>query len=124
MRTPSTYQQLFAWYRAALADPRHPRHEGDPQCGFFRTRLVKNGPWVPVKITVEREVDPATGELTADEKLICDVGGERRKPESVWTSVRPITRAAYDALVAERARNPAMVATMAAYDLSRSPMRP
>jgi len=124
MRQPSTQASLYAWYRAALHDPRHPRFEDEPQCGFFRLRMVKNGPWVAARIFCEREVDAATGELLGDERMVCEVGGERRDPSRVWTSVRPITREAYDALVREHATNPAMAATMVPYDLARSPMRP
>lgn len=124
MRQPSSAQALYGWHRRALVNPKEPMFEGEPQCGFFRLRMVKGGPWIPARVWVEREVDPSTGELLGDERLRCDVGGVGRDPARVWTSLRPITRAAYDALVAESARNPAMAATMVPYDLSRSPMRP
>ena len=37
----------------------------------------QDGPWILCRIWVEREVDPATGELMAPEVLRCEVGGER-----------------------------------------------
>lgn len=124
IRQPTPAAEIYRWWRAALADPRHPRHESEPQSGWFKMRMVKDGPWIPCRIWVEREVDPATGELMAPEVLRCEVGGERRNPERVWTSVRAITRADYDALVRMHAENPAMAATLVAYDNSARPMRP
>ena len=124
IRQPTPAAEIYRWWRAALADPRHPRHESEPQSGWFKMRMVKDGPWIPCRIWVEREVDPATGELMAPEVLRCEVGGERRNPERVWTSVRAITREAYDALVRLQAENSAMSATMVPYDTSKEPMRP
>lgn len=35
----------------------------DPHPGFYRTRLVRGGPWVPVAIDHGPSCDPVTGEI-------------------------------------------------------------
>jgi hypothetical protein len=48
---------------------------------------VKGGPFVPVKIFLEQQIDPETGELLGDEVMRCEVDGKRRVPEEEWTWV-------------------------------------
>lgn len=124
MRRPTPRTVLYAWHSAMMRGQRPPTHDGEPECGWFKTRLVKLGPWVPARIWCEREIDPATGELTEDEVLRCDVGGERRNPERAWTFLKPISREDYDALVLRVASNARMAATLAPYDLTQEPARP
>jgi len=124
IRQPSTKARLYAWHRAAVAGENPPRHEGLPECGWYRTRLVKGGPWVPVRIWCEQEVDPQTGELTAPEVLRCEVDGMLRDPARAWTFLRPITRAEFEALSARREAIPAMAATMVRLDLTERAIRP
>lgn len=66
IRQPST-AQLYGWLRAAVNGENPPRHDGIPHCGWFKRRMVKNGPWVPVRIFIDRDIDLASGELTRDE---------------------------------------------------------
>ena len=124
MRRPSSISQLYAWHRAALAGDAPPQHDGIPEAGWYRTRLVRGGPWVPVEIRVEREIDITTGELAAPERLVCEVDGMRRNPASIWTNLQPISRADFDALSARREAIPAMAATMARLDLTEKAIRP
>ncbi len=126
IRQPTPRLVLYAWHRAALRGERLPVHEGLPECGWFRTRLVRLGPWCPASIWVEQEIDPATGELTEPEAYRCLVDGERRSPVTAWISLasNPISKADYDALVALRASNPRMAATMVPFDLTAEPTRP
>jgi len=124
IRQPSTKARLYAWHRAAVAGENPPRHEGLPECGWYRTRLVKGGPWVPVRIWCEQEVDPQTGELTAPEVLRCEVDGMRRDPARAWTFLHPITRAEFEALSARREAIPAIAATMVRLDLTERAIRP
>ena len=50
-----------------------------PVVGMWRIRIVRGGPWVPVKIWDEAETDEA-GDLLEDEKLMCHVNGTKRNP--------------------------------------------
>lgn len=123
IRQPTPGATLYAWHARALSDPATPRHEGDPQCGWFRVRLVKGGPYVPVEIRVEREIDDA-GELAGPERLIALVDGERRNPGPIWTHLTPISRAEFLSLRERKALIPAMAATHAKIDLTEGPMMP
>lgn len=113
MRQPTPMSILFAWHRAAIAGEAPPMHEGLPEAGWYRTRMVKGGPFVPVEIRVEREIDLETGELAAPERLIATVDGMRRNPEAIWTYLTPITREEHAALIQRRKVAPQMAATMA-----------
>lgn len=123
IRQPSTAAQLYAWHADAVRNGVTMVHDGWPECGWYCTRLVKGGPFVPVKIWVEREVDWDTGELLGPERMVCDCDGQRRDPERLWSFLKPISKADYDALVARREALPAMRATMVAMDLTATPMR-
>ena len=70
--------------------------------------------------------DPETGELAEPERLVCEVGGEVFRPERQWVSLasNPITRAAYDALVAARDTDDRMKADLAPIDITIAPPRP
>lgn len=105
MRKPTPDSDLFRWYAArlragALADEFAP-FENDPQCGWYKRRLVKGGPFVPARIFMEREVS-AEGELLSDEALCCEVNGVRCDPEREWQWLwdSPITRAEFDYMTA------------------------
>lgn len=125
IRRPSRMVDLYAWHRAALAGQRPSIDEAEPQCGWFRCRMVRNGPWIPARIWCEQETD-AAGDLTAPEDLRAEIDGRPADAAVIWMRVaaRPITRQAYDALLAERLSNARMAATHAAYDLTTEPMRP
>lgn len=123
MRQPTPINVLFQWWQGALAG-RASFHDADPQCGYYKRRMTKGGPWVPVRIWCERDIDPETGELVAPERLICECEGRRVDPAPIWTYLTPITRTEYEALVKECARNPTMAATMARVDLTERAMRP
>ncbi|HEV8036164.1 hypothetical protein [Yoonia sp.] len=99
IRQPTSKAAQYAWYRAAIAGREPPRHDGMPEAGFYKTRLVKGGPFVPIRIWLDQEICPVTGELMADESLRCEALGQSRNPETIWTYLRPIPRAEYDALV-------------------------
>lgn len=97
MRSPTTSAQAYSWHRKALAGENPPVHEGAPQCGWFKRRLVKGGPFVPARIFMQSEMDPETGELLSDEKLVAEVNGKRADPTECWTWIcgQPISRAEY-----------------------------
>ena len=75
----------------------------DPLDGFYRTKLVKGGPWVPVRIwTEDGDRCEETGELLSDQIIRCRVGGQDSDPFAVWTycAGSPITEAEYDFMLA------------------------
>lgn len=124
MRRPSTYAEAYRWWRDALAGREVERHDGIPECGFYRMRNVKGGPWVPVKIVLERDIDPDTGELMGPERYIAEYDGKRSNAFWVWGRVSPISREEYDRLVAAVATNETMAANMVPVDLSEKPTLP
>lgn len=87
----------FAWWRDAIAGLKPPIVIGEPQPGFYQRRLIKGGPFVPVRIYWHGPRD-AEGQLIGDEVLICEVDGKRRDAEDEWTWVAgmPITQAEYE----------------------------
>ncbi len=125
MRQPTPESELYAWWRAALADPSTPRHDGEPHCGFYKIRMVKGGPWVPVEIVCRREIDKATGELLDDERLQLIIEGDETKenPANRWTHLRPITRDDFARLARARLTPNAPVAAQT-IDLSAAPTLP
>lgn len=97
MRAPSDTDSAFAWWRSALAWTKKPRGNRpaittEPQCGFYRRRLVKGGPWVPARVWIDQKLD-GDGELTADERMRCWVDNAERNPVDEWLYIcdQPIT---------------------------------
>lgn len=125
IRQPTPISRLYAWHRDALAGKPVAIHEGEPHCGWYKTRLVKGGPFVPASITIQREVDE-NGELASDERLVCEVNGERRDPVKAWLSIckNPISRAEYLDLQDLQRRHPEMAATHAPIRLRAGQIRP
>lgn len=124
MRRPSTRAQLYAWHSAALRGENPPRHEGVPECGWYKRRLVKGGPWVPARIYVKSVIDPATGELLEPEEYVCKVEGLPRDPVSQWTYLRPISREEYQALERTITGRPEMSESSKPLDLTKEPVGP
>jgi len=122
IRQPTPMFVLFAWWRAALEDPDLPREEGFPQCGFYKTRLVNGGPWVAARIWCEREIDLETCELLGPEKQRCEVDGRYVDPLRIWTYLKPITRAEYDAILHRRLNIAGMMTPRETLDLTRRPI--
>lgn len=114
MREPTSKDRLYAWHAAALRGTNPGLHEGVdgiPEddsgmwpCGWYRVRHVKRGPYVPARIYVFALVDPATGELIADEQCRCEIDGEPRNPmrEISWMIAEPIKRSEFEYMTALR----------------------
>ncbi len=124
IRQPSPMSRLYAWHRAALAGLNPPQHEGLPECGWYQRKMVKGGPWVPVRIFVQRDIDPETCELTGPERLVADVDGTICDPGPHWTHLTPISRGKYHDMLQRRATVPAMAATHAPLDPATLILRP
>lgn len=124
IRQPTRSNCAYAWWRSALRGNNPPRHDGLPESGWFRTRLVSGGPWVPARIWILRDLDPATGELADDERYACEVDGMRVDAAKWWLRLDPISREEHERLQALRLSIPAMEATMAKVDLTQTIVRP
>lgn len=90
-------KEALAWWTEELAHPGQPVPQ-EPQCGYFRHRLVHGGPWVGVRIWREPQLDPETGQPTGLELLRCNVGGKPRDPAALWVVVatKPIKLSEYE----------------------------
>lgn len=78
-------------------------HLDEPQAGWYRTRLVKGGPYVPARIWWEQEIDEA-GELLAQPVIRCEIDGRRRDPVQAWSwlASRPISEGEYMQMLSGR----------------------
>jgi hypothetical protein len=88
VRKPTPIDVLYDWHSKrisarSLADEAAPFVD-DPQCGWYKRRLVKGGPFVPARIWIERFIDPETGELLSDEEMCCEVNGIAASAEEQW----------------------------------------
>ena len=124
IRQPTTWNDAHAWWHRALNDPRTPRHEADPQCGYYARRAVKGGPLIPVHVYLDQEIDPDTGELADDEMIRAEELGASKDPVPIWTHLRSITRDQYESLVERHRTDIDMQATQVAMDLGDKPTRP
>lgn len=90
----------FAWWRQELKRPGQ-RIPEEPQCGFYKRRLVQGGAYVACRIWREPEVDFATGKPTGKDTLACEVATERADPMSQWGYLcrAPITEADYKHMI-------------------------
>lgn len=80
-----------------------------PVAGFYRTKLVKGGPWVPVRIWYGPPLDPETGEeLDRSPRWQALVNGEEVDGPNevewvwVWCSNKGITEAEYRYMLAKK----------------------
>lgn len=121
MRQPT--EDPYVWWRAALVDPKTPRHDGEPQAGYYRRRMVKNGPFLPVEVKLVQVVDTA-GELSEPEFCIAEQLGDAVNPYAIWTHLRPIARDEFEALVSQHRNLDLMAATHVAVDLSTTAILP
>lgn len=106
MREPTTAAAALRWHTQALNDKAlHLDIEAEfetPHCGWFQTRVVRGGPWVPARIWIEQELCPDTGELLSDEVMRCEIAGQLRDPYESWHYLfrEPIDEPTYRYLLA------------------------
>ncbi|MGP9804064.1 hypothetical protein [Paracoccus sp. NSM] len=125
IRQPTTRAAQYDHWQRSVAGERVPRIEDEPQPGFYKRRFVRGGPFVPVEIWLEQQIDPETGELTADEELRAVCNGERCNPYTVWSYCRAISLEEYDALTGARDAIADMAATHVSINLAEmAPIRP
>ena len=85
-----TSNTTHTYWQNALSGNFGAVHENDPQCGYYRMRKGRGGPWVPVAIWLEGQVSLRHGEnsINSDSgKLVCLVEGKERNAYDVWTWV-------------------------------------
>lgn len=101
MRRPTPRPALYDWHSRALAGL-NPVITQEPQCGWYKRKLVKGGVFVPARIWMVQPVDFETGELTSDEFLQAEVNGNFADPEDCWSWVcgNPISEAEFRYLTA------------------------
>ena len=111
MRQPLTGDEMFAWYHQKMRGERPPTHLEEPHAGFFKTRLVRGGPFVPACIWWEQEIDDA-GELLSEPVLRCHIDGRERAPIDVWSWLagRAVDEDEYTRLLVSRMATPDPVA--------------
>jgi hypothetical protein len=127
MRRPTPLFVLLDWHTRALAAVRSgfpvPDVSWDePQCGWFRCRMVARGPWCPGRIWM-RQITDALGELTEPEELQAEVLGRRWDVRTAWERLsggEPVTEAEFLRLTREHLTNPIYRATHAPVDFSRT----
>lgn len=124
MRKPSTFSEAHRWWFDAIAGRDVEQHDGLPECGLYRRRNVKGGPWVPVQVKLSQDIDHDTGELSAPERYIAVAEGRVIDAALIWDRLEPISRAEYDRLVEAVATDERMQASMVPLDLSATPTRP
>ena len=92
----------LSWWTDALAG-KLPQITQEPQCGYFRRKLVKGGPDVAARIWWDGERDES-GWLIGDETLRCEVDGKICDAEDQWTWLagNPITIEEWKYLSARR----------------------
>lgn len=101
MRKPTSKDEAFQWWRDALIGVAPPPINEQPECGFYKRRLVKGGPWVPAAIWIEAERD-SDGNLISDERVVCVVNGRKCDPVDQWgyLASQPISEVEYRRMVA------------------------
>ncbi len=76
----------YAFWRAALRGGRQPVHESNPQCGFYKRRIVKDGEWLPIAFWRNK-----------DDQIVCCFEGKLVDPLQHWTFAAkyPVNEASY-----------------------------
>lgn len=106
MRKPTPHEELYAWHANALLGVFGEElglHGEEPECGWFKRRLVKGGVEVPARIWMYQPINEE-GELVADEVLQCEVDGQYADPYEAWSWLcgNPITEAEFNYMMARK----------------------
>ena len=124
IRQPTSSHDALAWHRSAVAGENPPRSDGLPECGgWYKRRIIKGGPFVPVRIWLHQVVD-RFGRLEEPEVIRAVQLGEEIDAARIWTHLRAISRDEYDDLMRLHRDMPVMAATKEAIDLSKNPIGP
>lgn len=140
MRIPTSDEVRLAYWRDQLGHPISDRkalahldrrHWEEPEPGFYKLKIRRDGPFVPARVWLHQEIDPETGELTEDEHIRAEIDGRDAGfgyLEQRWTYFKAIAENEYLALMAARERGDAvgdmMRASQAKVDLAMKAIRP
>lgn len=91
---------------------------------YYQTRFKKGGPLVPIKFTIEQEIDPETGELMADEIVSAEGPDGPVNPDWVEETCHEISETKFWNLQNLRNAVPEMHATHVALDLRHTIVMP
>lgn len=96
MRQPTPHEVLYRWHHAAVAGECPPTHM-EPECGYFLARRELRGQFIPASIYMDQPTDE-DGELTGDETMRCEIGGQPCDPGEnwPWLAKRPTCRLEYN----------------------------
>jgi len=77
-----------------------------PQPGHYKTRVVRNGPFVPARVWINVPERDEAGDLMDDEGLMMEVDGEfvngqHMDQKWLWMIGNPITKQEYDFMIAD-----------------------
>ncbi len=90
MIKPIIRQDLYQHWIDAVNGLRPGVQLDDPQCGYYKTRKVKNGPWLPIAIWCEQEFDDQNN-AAGDEYLVATLNGNPTDVIKIWEWCRPIS---------------------------------
>jgi hypothetical protein len=92
------------YWQRALQGERPPVEADKPEPGFYKRKLVKNGPWVGCRIWIEEERDE-DGNLISDVAYHCEVDGKPADAfaQWLWLASHPITESEYRFMVDDAA---------------------
>lgn len=116
--------QSHGWWLDALAGKEPPRHDGLPECGYYRMRHVKGGPWVPVQVKLSQDIEFDTGELAAPERHIAVYEDWNVDAAMIWDRLEPISHIEFIRLKTSIGRDERLQASMVKLDLTETPTRP
>jgi hypothetical protein len=76
----------YEFWRMALRGGKQAVHESNPQCGFYKRRLVKDGEWLPIAFWRNK-----------DDQIVCCFEGKLVDPLEHWTFAAkyPVSEASY-----------------------------
>lgn len=120
MNEPTPIMRLLRWHRAFMRGDNPDRHDGWPECGWYKMQRVKNGPWLPVEIWCDQKIDEH-GLLIDDEVIRARVWGEEEDAAEIWTYLKPISRKEFENLTEYRLRNQHILQDYQSIDLSDIP---
>lgn len=104
----------FDWHARALVEAdkkaKNSTHRimlqapAEPQSGWYRRRLIKDGPWVPARIWRQQDTDFMTDRPSDNFTMMCAVGDTVRKAVDQWNWLlnNPIPKAEYDYMMMRR----------------------
>lgn len=103
VRVVERVDDQWEWWREELAAPGQ-QLPALPQSGYYKTRLVHGGPWVPARIWREPQTD-AEGRDMGFDLLRCEINGKPKDPMQHFTrlSMYPIRQSEFQFQVADYA---------------------